>query len=85
MFYILTIAGVFRLRKLRPNAERPYRTWGYPFVPALYILGATTILVVLFLYRPTTTWPGFGIVLLGVPVYFFVRSRKNKIEAADAR
>jgi APA family basic amino acid/polyamine antiporter len=85
MFYILTIAGVFRLRKLRPYAERPYRTWGYPFVPALYILGASTILVVLFLYRPTTTWPGFGIVLLGVPVYFLVRSRKNKIEAAEAR
>lgn len=78
MFYILTIAGVFRLRMLRPNAERPYRTWGYPVVPALYILGASTILAVLFLYRPTTTWPGLGIVVLGVPVYFAARWRKNR-------
>jgi basic amino acid/polyamine antiporter, APA family len=83
MFYILTIAGVFRLRKTRPDAERPYRTWGYPLVPGLYILGASTILVVLFLYRPTTTWPGLGIVVLGVPVYFLVRSRKNKNDAAS--
>ncbi len=84
MFYILTVAGVFRLRKTRPRAERPYRTWGYPLVPALYIVGATTILVVLFLYRPTTTWPGLGIVILGVPVYFLVRSRNRRNEAAAA-
>jgi APA family basic amino acid/polyamine antiporter len=77
MFYILTIGGVFRLRKTRPDAERPYRTWGYPFIPAFYILGASTILVVLFLYRPTTTWPGLGIVALGVPVYFLVRWSKT--------
>lgn len=83
MFYILTIAGVFRLRKTRPDAERPYRTWGYPFVPALYILGASVILAVLFLYRPTTTWPGLGIVVLGVPVYFLVRARRDK-DIADA-
>lgn len=76
MFYILTIAGVFRLRKTRPEAPRPYRTWGYPVVPALYILGASVILAVLIIYRPTTTWPGFGIVLLGVPVYFLI-SRRN--------
>jgi APA family basic amino acid/polyamine antiporter len=70
IFYILTIAGVFRLRKTRPMAERPYRTFGYPLVPALYIGGAATILVVLFLYRTATTWPGLIIVLVGVPVYF---------------
>lgn len=80
MFYILTIAGAFRLRKIRAHADRPYRTWGYPFVPALYILGASTILVVLLLFRPTTTWPGFAIVALGMPVYFLVRSRKNRNE-----
>lgn len=73
MFYVLTISAVFRLRRTRPNAERPYRTWGYPFIPALYILGASTILVVLFFYRPTTTWPGFEIVVLGIPVYFLIR------------
>lgn len=78
MFYILTIAGVFRLRVTRPNSERPYRTWGYPFVPALYILGASIIVIVLFVFRPTTTWPGLGIVILGVPVYFLVRARKGR-------
>jgi APA family basic amino acid/polyamine antiporter len=70
IFYILTIAGIFRLRQTRPDAERPYRAFGYPIVPALYILGAAAILLVLFIYRPATTWPGLVIVLLGVPVYF---------------
>ena len=70
IFYILTIAGLFRLRATRPAAERPYRAFGYPTLPALYIAGAAAILLVLFVYRPATTWPGLGIVLLGVPVYF---------------
>jgi APA family basic amino acid/polyamine antiporter len=70
IFYILTIAGIFRLRRTRPDAPRPYRAIGYPIVPALYILGAATILLVLFVYRTATTWPGLIIVLLGVPVYF---------------
>jgi APA family basic amino acid/polyamine antiporter len=70
IFYILTITGIFRLRKTRPDAERPYRAFGYPIVPALYIVGAATILTVLFVYRTATTWPGLIIVLLGVPVYF---------------
>lgn len=69
VFYILTIAAVFRLRKTRPEAPRPYRAFGYPVVPALYIVGATVILAVLFVYRPATTWPGMVIVLLGLPVY----------------
>ena len=70
IFYILTIAGVFRLRRTRPDADRPYRAVGYPIVPALYIAGAAAILIVLFVYRTATTWPGLVIVLLGVPVYF---------------
>ena len=65
IFYILTIAGIFRLRQTRPDVERPYRAFGYPIVPALYIVGAATILVVLFVYRTATTWPGLIIVLLG--------------------
>ena len=69
IFYVLTILGVFRLRATRPHAERPYKAVGYPVVPALYIIGAVTILLVLFVYRSATTWPGLGIVLLGVPVY----------------
>jgi len=75
IFYILTIAGIFRLRQTRPDAERPYRAIGYPVVPALYIAGAATILAVLFIYRTSTTWPGLVIVLLGVPVYFAWRPR----------
>jgi APA family basic amino acid/polyamine antiporter len=73
VFYILTIAGVFRLRWTRPDAPRPYRAFGYPVVPALYIVIALAILVVLAIYRASTTWPGFVIVLLGVPVYLLVR------------
>ncbi len=75
LFYILTIAGVFRLRSTRPDIDRPYRTVGYPVVPALYIAGAATILGVLFVYRTATTWPGLVIVLLGVPVYMLWKPR----------
>lgn len=73
IFYILTVLGVFRLRRTRPEAERPYRAFGYPVVPALYVLGAGTVLAVLFVYRPSTTWPGLVIVLLGLPVYWLFR------------
>ena len=70
IFYILTIGGIFRLRQTQPDTDRPYRAFGYPIVPALYIVGAATILLVLFIYQSATTWPGLVIVLLGVPVYF---------------
>jgi basic amino acid/polyamine antiporter, APA family len=76
IFYILTIAGVFRLRKIRPDADRPYRAFGFPVVPALYIVGASGILVTLFVYKWATTWPGLVIVLLGVPVYFAWRRKR---------
>ncbi|HEU5351413.1 MAG TPA: amino acid permease [Terracidiphilus sp.] len=82
LFYIFTVAGVFRLRRTRPYADRPYRTWGYPFVPAVYIAGAAIILVVLFLFQPTTTWPGLAIVALGVPVYFVIRMRQRSAAAS---
>ena len=77
IFYILTIAGLFRLRRTRPDIERPYRALGYPVLPALYIAGASTILLVLFVYRTATTWPGLIIVLLGVPVYFAWRQAEE--------
>jgi APA family basic amino acid/polyamine antiporter len=70
IFYILTIAGIFRLRQTRPDAERPYKAFGYPLVPILYIIGASVILVVLFIYQTATTWPGLVIVITGIPVYF---------------
>jgi len=75
LFYILTIGGIFRLRVTRPEAPRPYRAVGYPWMPALYIAGAATILIVLLIYRPATTWPGFLIVLLGLPVFLAMRGR----------
>jgi APA family basic amino acid/polyamine antiporter len=77
VFYILTIAGVFVLRARRPQAERPYHAFGYPWIPALYIAGAALILTILFLYRPSSTWPGLVIVLLGLPMYAWLRSRRT--------
>src|SRR3954451_22193 len=74
IFYVLTIIGIFVLRKKQPDVERPYKAFGYPIVPALYILGASVILAVLFIYQTATTWPGLIIVLTGVPIYFIWRS-----------
>jgi APA family basic amino acid/polyamine antiporter len=73
IFYILTVLGIFRLRKTQPNAERPYRAFGYPVLPALYIAGAGVILAVLFLFKPATTLPGLAIVATGFPIYFLWR------------
>jgi APA family basic amino acid/polyamine antiporter len=70
IFYVLTIGGVFVLRRKRPDAERPYRAWGYPVVPVLYIVTALVIMLILILYQTQDTWPGLVIVLLGVPVYW---------------
>jgi basic amino acid/polyamine antiporter, APA family len=75
IFYALTVGGLFILRRKRPEAERPYRAFGYPVVPALYIVAATTIMTVLLLYRTDTTWPGLLIALTGIPAYFLWRSR----------
>lgn len=74
IFYVLTIAGLFVLRAKRPDAERPYRAFGYPIVPALYIVAATVICLVLLFYKPATSLPGLAIVLSGVPVYFIWRA-----------
>jgi basic amino acid/polyamine antiporter, APA family len=75
IFYVLTIAGLFVLRRKRPDAERPYRAFGYPFVPALYMVAASTIALVLLLYRTKTSLPGLAIVLTGVPVYWLWKRR----------
>jgi len=77
IFYVLTIAGVFVLRSKRPDAERPYRAFGYPVVPLLYIVTALTILFVLLFYRTETAGWSLVIVLLGLPVYW-LWSRQNK-------
>src|SRR5277367_1866019 len=81
IFYTLTIAGIFVLRVKRPDLPRPYRAFGYPFVPALYIVSALAIMFVLLLYKTQTAWPGLVIVLLGVPVYL-LWSRVGKSEKA---
>jgi len=83
VFYILTIAGLFVLRVKRPDEPRPYRAIGYPVLPALYILIATFIDVVLLRYKPQYTWPGLIIVLLGIPVYF-LWSRRNPQDRVEA-
>ncbi len=69
VFYILTIMGLFVLRRTRPDAPRPYKAFGYPVLPALYIVMAAWICVVLLRYKPQYTWPGLILVLLGIPVY----------------
>jgi APA family basic amino acid/polyamine antiporter len=75
LFYVLAIAGVIRLRIKAPDAHRPYRTWGYPAIPLIYIAGAATALVCLFAFRPATTWPGLLIVFCGLPVYWLIKVR----------
>jgi APA family basic amino acid/polyamine antiporter len=75
IFYILTVIGIFILRKKQPNAERPYKAFGFPIIPALYVLCASAISVDLLIFKPTYTWPGMVIVLLGIPVYFIWRRR----------
>ena len=81
LFYILTIGGLFVLRVKKPDAERPYRAFGYPVLPAVYILMAAYICVVLLRYKPQYTWPGLAIVLLGIPVFLFW-SRRSQAAAA---
>ena len=75
VFYILTIFGLFVLRRTHPEAERPYKAVGYPVLPAIYIVMALFIDVVLLRYKPQYTWPGLFIVLLGIPVYYIWRPR----------
>jgi APA family basic amino acid/polyamine antiporter len=81
IFYILAIAAIFVLRVKQPDAERPYKAIGYPVIPALYVVGAAVILVVLFIYQTTATWPGLLIVLTGVPVYFIWRKMSVQVPA----
>ena len=79
LFYILTITGVFVLRRTRPDLERPYKAIGYPILPAAYIATAGLIETLLLLYKPNYTWPGLIIVLLGIPVYFLWRRRHRTL------
>jgi len=75
LFYVFTVGGVFLLRWRRPDLERPVRVWGYPVVPALYLVGACAIVGALFIHRPSYSWPGLFLVALGWPVYLAVKPR----------
>jgi len=78
IFYVLTIIGIFILRKKRPDLERPYKAFGYPFLPLIYILMGLSFCVLLIMFKPEYTWPGLIITLLGVPLYFIaVRNKTN--------
>ena len=80
IFYILTIIGIFILRKKRPELERPYKAFGYPVLPAIYILMGTCFCVLLIIYKPNFTWPGLIITLLGVPLYYLaLRNQKTAV------
>jgi APA family basic amino acid/polyamine antiporter len=81
IFYILTILGIFILRKKRAAMERPYKAFGYPVLPALYIMLSTVFCVCLLIFKPDYTWPGLIIVLLGIPLYYIAVS-KNKTPAS---
>lgn len=82
IFYILTIAGIFILRRKRPDIPRSYKAFGYPVLPMIYIIVAGIICISLLIYKPTFTFPGLGIVLLGIPIYYFVWKNKHVVEEA---
>lgn len=80
VFYVLTIAGIYILRKKRPDAPRPYKAFGYPFLPAVYIAIASSLAILLLIFETEYTLPGLGIILLGIPIYYFVLNKKdNKV------
>jgi basic amino acid/polyamine antiporter, APA family len=81
VFYVLTVAGLFILRRTRPGAERPYRAWGYPVVPALYVLMCAVISLALLVVKPVYSWPSFLLVLTGIPVYFLWPGRSGNTGA----
>jgi len=81
IFYILTIVALFVLRFTKPRLPRPYKAFGFPFLPALYIVMAAWVSVVLLRYKPQYTWPGLILVLIGVPVYWVWKKRGLAIEA----
>jgi APA family basic amino acid/polyamine antiporter len=77
IFYTLTIAGIFILRKKQPNTDRPYKAFGYPALPFIYILMGITFCTLLIIYKPDFTWPGLIITLLGIPLYYFALQKKS--------
>ena len=77
IFYVLTIVGIFILRRKRPDIERPYKAFGYPLLPAIYILMGIAFCILLIIYKPQFTWPGLIITLIGIPLYYIAVSRRK--------
>jgi APA family basic amino acid/polyamine antiporter len=80
VFYVLTTTGLFILRRKRPDADRPYKAFGYPVLPALYIVAATAICIDLLIFKPRYTWPGVAIVVIGIPVYYLWKRYSTRIQ-----
>ncbi|CAG4988710.1 Serine/threonine exchanger SteT [Dyadobacter sp. CECT 9275] len=78
VFYMLTIIGIFILRKKMPDAPRPYKAFGYPFLPIIYVIMGVSFCVLLIFFKPEYTWPGLVIVLLGIPVYYLIARKDIK-------
>ena len=78
-FYVLTIIGIFILRKKMPDVPRPYKAFGYPLLPLIYILMGLSFCILLIIFKPAFTWPGLIITLLGIPLYYLMTSRKKII------
>ena len=78
IFYVLTIAGIFILRKKQPDAERPYKAFGYPVLPILYIIMGVSFCSLLIAYKPQFTWPGLIITLIGIPLYYLAVANQKK-------
>ena len=78
LFYMITVFGVIYLRIKKPELERGYKTFLYPFTPILYLVIGTGFCILLFIYKPQYTWPGLGLILIGLPVYFFINNNQTK-------
>jgi basic amino acid/polyamine antiporter, APA family len=78
-FYMLTIAGIFILRKQRPDAIRPYKAFGYPVLPVIYIIMGLSFCILLIIFKPAFTWPGLIITLLGIPIYAMISRKKSNL------
>ena len=80
IFYVLTIFGIFILRKKQPHTERPYKAFGYPILPVIYIIMGISFCALLIMYKPQFTWPGLIITLIGIPLYYIaVANKKNNL------
>ncbi|MGZ3916572.1 MAG: APC family permease, partial [Flavisolibacter sp.] len=85
VFYMLTILGIFILRRKRPDLERPYKAFGYPVMPVIYILMGFVFCVLLIKFKPEFTWPGLIIVLIGIPIYFVALARKKSEQHTNGK